>query len=159
MLSDRDKGGPAIAVGSVVPGTAFAAFYAAISQSFKVSSAHERNELTNSSSRPQSLSEDRPFVLSFVLPGGAGQPFCHGAIGWRRMEKDQGYRQCPPVSSVRSAMFINPGPLGFEEYAVAAVTASSASNGTASIQVSTIQNLRYPENSFSTLLVILAPAR
>lgn len=51
---------------------------------------------------------------------------------------------------------MNPGPLGLEDHAVAAITASSASNGTVSIEVSTVQNLRYPVHPFSTLLVVLA---
>jgi hypothetical protein len=37
MLSDRDDGDPAITVRSMVLGTAFAAFYASISQIYKVS--------------------------------------------------------------------------------------------------------------------------
>jgi len=38
MLSDRDDGDPAITIRSMVLGTAFAAFYASISQIYKVSS-------------------------------------------------------------------------------------------------------------------------
>jgi hypothetical protein len=38
MLSDRDDGDPAITVRSMVLGTAFAAFYASISQIYKVNS-------------------------------------------------------------------------------------------------------------------------
>jgi len=37
MLSDRDDGDPAVTVRSMVIGTAFAAFYASISQIYKVS--------------------------------------------------------------------------------------------------------------------------
>jgi len=40
MLSDRDDGDPAITVRSMVIGTAFAAFYASISQIYKVSSPY-----------------------------------------------------------------------------------------------------------------------
>lgn len=56
---------------------------------------------------------------------------------------------------IRLLLLLNPGPFGLKEHAVAAITASSASNGTASIQVFTTQNLYYPDNPLSAMVVIL----
>jgi hypothetical protein len=44
---------------------------------------------------------------------------------------------------LRAAILINPSPFGLKEHAVAAITASSASNGTASMSVFAVQNLFY----------------
>lgn len=52
--------------------------------------------------------------------------------------------------------FINPGPFGLKEHAVAAITASSTSNGVASILVFTTQEIFYPDNPVTTTTVILS---
>lgn len=57
---------------------------------------------------------------------------------------------------IRFFKFVNPGAFGLKEHAVATITASSASNGTASIQVFTTQNLYYPDNPLTPMLVILS---
>lgn len=85
MLSDRDDGDPAITVRSMVLGTAFAAFYASISQIYKVSLVIcIRLQLISSLSPPQ-----RPLVvlssaLSFGSPAELGLPSCPEEIDWRR---------------------------------------------------------------------------
>jgi hypothetical protein len=72
---------------------------------------------------------------------------------WRDTE---GNEDAPLPRYIKIAKIVNYGPFGLKEHAVAAITASSASNGTASIEVFTTQNLYYPDNPLSPMLVILA---
>jgi hypothetical protein len=72
---------------------------------------------------------------------------------WREASENQ---DAPLPRYIKIAKLFNNGPFGLKEHAVAAITASSASNGTASIEVFTTQNLYYPDNPLSPLLVILA---
>jgi hypothetical protein len=85
MLSDRDDGDPAITVRSMVLGTAFAAFYAAISQIYKVSSrVIWFTRLTISLNLPRRLLVDRSSVSSSGSRVGHGLLFYQGVIGWKR---------------------------------------------------------------------------
>lgn len=52
------------------------------------------------------------------------------------------------------AKLLNPCSFGLKEHAVAAITASSASNGTAGIQVFTVQNLFYSQNLNATTVIL-----
>jgi hypothetical protein len=70
--------------------------------------------------------------------------------------KENKGEDAPLPRYIKFAKILNNGPFGLKEHAVAAITASSASNGTASIEVFTTQNLYYPDNPLSPLLVILA---
>jgi hypothetical protein len=72
-----------------------------------------------------------------------------------RLQQGESAKDTPLPMRIRIFKVLNPSAFGLKEHAVAAITASSASNGTASIQVFTTQNLYYPDNPLSPLIVIL----
>ncbi|TKY86311.1 hypothetical protein EX895_005136 [Sporisorium graminicola] len=61
-----------------------------------------------------------------------------------------------PAWLLASVHFINPGPFGLKEHAIAAITASSASNGAHSSDVFGTQKLFYPEIKVTTTTAVLS---
>jgi len=160
MLSDRDDGDPAVTVRSMVIGTAFAAFYASISQIYKVSHIVYVSQMGKADTqfKPTTATIGGSFICLIIWF--AGRTWAAVLPRGDRMEKkwreDRDNQDIPLPRHIKIAKLFNNGPFGLKEHAVAAITASSASNGTASIEVFTTQNLYYPDNPLSPLLVILA---
>lgn len=75
---------------------------------------------------------------------------------WRKQVGEDEADSTPLPLRIKVFKLLNPSLFGLKEHAVAAITASSASNGAASIQVFTTQNLYYPDNPLTPMIVILA---
>lgn len=167
MLSDRDDGDPSVTVRSMVLGTAFAAFYASISQIYQVSSVASGairpiSVLTNFAIqfKPTTATIGGSFICLIIWF--AGRAWAVMMPRGDRLEEKWRKRlgeeadTTPLPKRIKLFKLLNPSAFGLKEHAIAAITASSASNGAASIQVFTTQNLYYPDNPLSPMIVILS---
>nr|XP_031859812.1 uncharacterized protein CI109_004660 [Kwoniella shandongensis]KAA5526884.1 hypothetical protein CI109_004660 [Kwoniella shandongensis] len=141
LLPLRDDHDSALTFRSIVLGSLVAAFQAAMNQIYNF--------------KPTAASISGSFLILIVwVFGVAWAKFLpRGDHFERRWLAKNG--QGPIPLWLKTLKFINPGPFGLKEHAVAAITASSASNGTAGIYVFTVQNLFY-SNPLSGVTVVLS---
>ncbi|KAM0250023.1 hypothetical protein ACHAQJ_008792 [Trichoderma viride] len=129
LLPLRDDGEPALTFRSLVLATCLSAFQAIMSQIYQF--------------KPTSVTISGTFiVLIAYFAGNAWAAFLPRGDRLRaRWAAKKGQEKLPLWISVIS--IINPGPWNLKEHAVCAITATSASNASASITVFTAQNLFY----------------
>ncbi|KAL1412167.1 hypothetical protein Q8F55_003176 [Vanrija albida] len=129
LLSTRDDGDDALTVRSMVLGTAVAAFQATMNQIYLF--------------KPTNVTISGTFIVLIIWFLGRlwALALPRGDRLLARWSERGGAGKKPLWLS--AALLLNPGPFTLKEHAVAAITASSASNGAASVSVFTVQKLFY----------------
>ncbi|WOO80304.1 Oligopeptide transporter 5 [Vanrija pseudolonga] len=126
LLSIRDDHDQALTVRSMVLGTAVAAFQATMNQIYLF--------------KPTNVTISGTFIVLIIWF--LGRLWAFALPRGDRLLAKRG-PDAPRPWWVSALVLLNPGPFTLKEHAVAAITASSASNGAASISVFTVQKLFY----------------
>ncbi|WRT67495.1 uncharacterized protein IL334_004467 [Kwoniella shivajii] len=129
LLSIRDDGDPAITFRSLVLGTVMAAFQASMTQIYLF--------------KPTNVTISGSFIvlILFFIGRGWAAIFPKGDK-LEREWREKGNEGALPLK-IKLFKFINPSAFKLKKHAIAAITASAASNGAAAISVFTVQDLFY----------------
>ncbi|AEO60728.1 hypothetical protein MYCTH_98157 [Thermothelomyces thermophilus ATCC 42464] len=141
LLSLRDDGGQALTFRSILLATILSAFQAVMYQIYTF--------------KPTAITIQGTFIvlIAYFLGNGWAALLPRGdrlLARWR----EPGGQGRPPLW-ITLANFLNPGPWNLKEHAICAITATSASNAAASVQVFAAQDLFY-DLPLSATTVVLA---
>ncbi|SJX62699.1 related to peptide transporter Mtd1 [Sporisorium reilianum f. sp. reilianum] len=139
LISDRDDGDACFTLRSITLGLVGAAFQATLTQIYRF--------------KPTEVDIGGTFlaIIIFVL-----------GTAWARILPTRSSlttrfgEHAPPAWLLRAVHVVNPGTFGLKEHAIAAITASSASNGAHSSDVFGTQKLFYPEVAVTTTTAVLS---
>ena len=142
LISDRDDGDPSFTFRSITLALLASGFQASMYQIYFF--------------KPTEIGISSTFLalIIFVIGKAWGSFLPTSASLENRLGSRAGWRS----SLIAIAGFINPGPFGLKEHAVASITASSASNATHSISVFATQKLFYdiPVTALNAILATLS---
>ncbi|KAK1240374.1 hypothetical protein MKX07_004402 [Trichoderma sp. CBMAI-0711] len=144
LLPLRDDGEPSLTFRSMFLATCLSAFQAVMSQIYQF--------------KPTAATISGTFiVLIAYFIGNAWAAFLPRGDKLKARWQGRGGQGKPPLW-ITIATFINPGPWNLKEHAVCAITATSASNATASITVFTAQDLFYnlPLSASTVVLSVIS---
>ncbi|ODN75285.1 hypothetical protein L202_06468 [Cryptococcus amylolentus CBS 6039] len=140
LLPIRDDGDQVLTFRSLVLGTLMAAFQASMNQIYLF--------------KPTNVTISGSFmVLLLYFLGGAWALFLPRGDLQERKWRERGNEGRLPLW-IRAAIFINPGPFSLKEHAIASITATSASNGAASVTVFATTNLFYDIPLSATTVIL-----
>ncbi|PWN54029.1 OPT superfamily oligopeptide transporter [Violaceomyces palustris] len=147
IVSVRDDGDSPITVRSVVLAILGSGFNATMNQIYQF--------------KPTEVSISGTFLVLIIWIAGTAW---HSALPTKRSlekrwksVKDGQESEIGPFKKRLITIFdwLNPGPFGLKEHCVAAITASSASNGAAAVQIFAVQKLFYLGNPLTAVTAIL----
>ncbi|WVQ69693.1 uncharacterized protein L199_007913 [Kwoniella botswanensis] len=140
LLSIRDDDDPSVTFRSMVLGTIMACFQASMTQIYLF--------------KPTNVTISGSFIvlILYFIGNGWAALLPRGDHLEKRWRDKHGTGSLPFY--VTFAKFINPSAFGLKEHSIAAITASAASNGAASISVFTVQNLFYDVKLTATTVIL-----